>query len=184
MNNIMEKYIYEDNLQSERLLTRKLNESDYLTWEEFFEDKEAVEFLNLSSLGFNSNIEYSTHMINKQLERYKEKRFGHQALIDKETKNFIGICGLLTQEIDGKKEIEVGYHILKKYWRKGYATEAAKLFIDYAFKNELANSIVSVIDIENFKSQKVAEKNGLTIDKKTKWLDDEEVFIYRIIKEN
>jgi RimJ/RimL family protein N-acetyltransferase len=48
----------------------------------------------------------------------------------------------------------------------------------------LANSIVSVIDIENFKSQKVAEKNGLTIDKKTKWLDDEEVFIYRIIKEN
>jgi ribosomal-protein-alanine N-acetyltransferase len=180
----MENYIYEDNLQSERLMTRNLNESDILTWEEFFEDREAVEFLYLSSLGLNSNNEYSTHMIKKQLERYKEKRFGHQVLIDKKTKKFIGICGLLAQEIDGKKEIEVGYHILKKYWGQGYATEAAKLFIDYAFKNELANSIVSVIDIENFKSQKVAEKNGLTIDKKTKWLDNEDVFIYRIIKDN
>ena len=100
------------------------------------------------------------------------------------TKNFIGICGLLTQEIDEKKEIEVGYHILKKFWGQGYATEAAKLFIDYAFKNELANSIVSVIDVENFKSQKVAKKNGLTIEKKTKWLDNEDVYIYRIFKEN
>lgn len=180
----MENYIYEDNLQSERLMTRKLNESDILIWEEFFEDSEAVEFLYLSSLGLSSNIEYATHMINKQLERYEDKRFGHQALIDKKTKKFIGICGLLTQEIDKKKEIEVGYHILKKFWGQGYATEAAKLFIDYAFKNELANTIVSVIDVENFKSQKVAKKNGLTIDKKTKWLDNEDVFIYRIIKEN
>ncbi len=99
----MENYIYEDNLQSERLFTRKLIESDILIWEEFFEDSEAVEFLHLSSLGLSSNIEYATHMINKQLERYKDKRFGHQALIDKKTKNFIGICGLLTQEIDKKK---------------------------------------------------------------------------------
>ena len=180
----MGNYIYVDNLQSERLLTRKLNESDILIWEEFFEDSEAVEFLYLSSLGLSSNIEYATHMINKQLERYKDKRFGHQALFDTKTKNFIGICGLLTQEIDEKKEIEVGYHILKKFWGQGYATEAAKLFIDYAFKNELANSIVSVIDVENFKSQKVAKKNGLTIEKKTKWLDNEDVYIYRIFKEN
>ena len=49
----MGNYIYEDNLQSERLLTRKLNESDILIWEEFFEDSEAVEFLYLSSLGLS-----------------------------------------------------------------------------------------------------------------------------------
>jgi RimJ/RimL family protein N-acetyltransferase len=180
----MKNYIYEDNLQSERLITRKLKETDIAIWEKFFEDSEAVEFLYLPSLELNSNIEYSTHMIKKQLERYKEERFGHQALIDKKTSKFIGICGLLTQEVDGEKEIEVGYHILKKHWRQGYAAEAAKLFIDYAFKNELTTSIVSVIDIENVKSQKVAEKNGLTIHKKTKWLDNEDVYIYRIIKDN
>ena len=178
----MENYIYEDNLQSERLVTRKLVENDIETWVEFFWDSEAVEFLYLPSLGLSSDLEYATHMIKKQLERYEDKRFGHQALIDKRTNEFIGLCGLLTQEIDGEKEIEVGYHIMKKYWGKGYATEAAKLFIDYAFENDLALSIVSVLDVDNIRSQRVAEKNGLTVHKKTKWLDDEDVYIYRISK--
>lgn len=178
----MENYIYEDNLQSERLVTRKLVENDIETWVEFFGDSEAVEFLYLPSLGLSSDLEYATHMIKKQLERYEDKRFGHQALIDKRTNEFIGLCGLLTQEVDGEKEIEVGYHIMKKYWGKGYATEAAKLFIDYAFENDLALSIVSVIDVDNIRSQRVAEKNGLTVHKKTKWLDDEDVYIYRISK--
>ncbi len=176
----MTNYIYEDNLQSERLKTRKLTEADIAIWEEFFESPEATEFLNLASLGLNSNHEYSTHMIRKQLDRYEEKRFGLQVLIDKKTNNFIGLCGLLAQDIEGKIEIEVGYHILKKYWGQGYATEAAKLFFDYAFKNELANSIISIIDPGNIKSQRVAQKNGLTLHKQTKWMDNMDVYIYRI----
>lgn len=178
----MATYIYEDNLQSDRLLTRKLRETDIETWAFFFEDEEATQFLYLYSLGLNSNIEISTHMITKQLERYENNRFGLQVIIDKKTNDFIGLCGLLSQEVDGKSEIEVGYHLFKQYWGQGYAPEAAKLFIDYAFKNNLTASVISVIDTENIKSQRVAEKNGLTIDKKTKWLDDEEVYIYRIHK--
>jgi RimJ/RimL family protein N-acetyltransferase len=178
----MTHYIYEENLESERLRTRKLTENDISVLVTFFEDKEATQFLFLESLGLNSNLEIAAHMIKKQMERYSENRFGLQALIDKKTNNFIGICGLLTQNVDGVKEIEVGYHVIKKYWGQGYAPEAAKLFIDYAFKNNLTESIISVIDLENTKSQRVAEKNGLTIEKQTKWLDNEDVYIYRINK--
>lgn len=176
-------YIYKDQLTSERLITRYLTLDDIPIWEEFFEDEEAVEFLSLHLLGLKSNLEFSTHMIEKQLARYAENRFGLQALIDKSTNEFIGLCGLLAQEIDGINEIEVGYHILKKNWKQGYATEAAKLFIDYAFENDLTSSVVSVIDVDNFKSQRVAEKNGLKIDKQTKWIGDEDVYIYRITKD-
>ncbi len=179
----MTNYIYEEHLQSDRLVTRKLTENDITTWASFFEDKDATEFLFLSSLGLNSSFEFATHMIKKQLERYADKRFGHQALIDKKTKKFIGLCGLLTQKIDGNQEIEVGYHIFKEFWGQGYAPEAARIFIDYAFKNNLTPSIVSIIDLENKKSQRVAEKNGLTIDKQTKYLDNEDVYIYRIEKD-
>ena len=87
---------------------------------------------------------------------------------------------MLTQEVDNIIEIEVGYHIFKKYWGKGFAPEAAKLFIDYAFENDLTNSVISVIDVGNIKSQKVAEKNGLTREKQTKYSDGEDVYIYRI----
>lgn len=175
-------YIYNDQLTSERIITRYLTLEDIPIWEEFFEDEEAVEFLSLHLLGLKSNLEISTHMIEKQLARYAENRFGLQALIDKSTNEFIGLCGLLAQEVDGVNEIEVGYHILKKYWKQGYATEAAKLFINYAFENDLTSSVVSVIDVDNFKSQRVAEKNGLKIDKQTKWIGDEDVYIYRINK--
>lgn len=177
----MTTYIYQDNLQSERLVTRKLTEKDIPTWADFFEDKEAVEFL--PTLGLTSNIDRAKHMIGKQLERYANNRFGHQVLIDKKTNCFIGLCGLLTQNVDGKTEIEVGYHIFKTYWGQGYAPEAAKLFINYAFKNNLATSIISVIDIGNIKSQKVAKKNGLTRERQTKYIDNEDVYIYRIEKD-
>lgn len=73
---------------------------------------------------------------------------------------------------------------MKKYWGQGYATEAAKIFIDYAFKKELTKSVISLIDVRNLGSQKVAEKNGLAIDKQIKWLDKEDVYIYRISKTN
>jgi RimJ/RimL family protein N-acetyltransferase len=173
-------YKYHDQLTSERLITRYLTLEDIPIWEEFFEDEEAVEFLGLHLLGVKSNLEISTHMIEKQLARYAENRYGLQALIDKSTNEFIGLCGLLAQEVDGVNEIEVGYHILKKYWKQGYAAEAAKLFIDYAFEHDLNSSVVSVIDVDNFKSRRVAEKNGLKIDKQTKWLDEEDVYIYRL----
>lgn len=101
----MNNYIYEDNLQSERLITRKVTEADIETWVEFFEESEATEFLYLASLGLKTNHEFSALMITKQLKRYEEKRFGLQALIDKRTHEFTGLCGLLTQEIDGEKEI-------------------------------------------------------------------------------
>lgn len=177
-------YLYEDNLQSERLITRKLTASDVTWWESFFEDPESTEFLFLYTLGLTSNLEYATHMINKQIERYRDKRFGLQVLVDKKTNVCIGLCGLLAQEVEDKREIEVGYHILKPYRKQGFATEAARLFIAYSFKNNLTDSVISVIDTENYASQKVAEKNGLTREKTIPWLDGESVFIYRIEKDN
>jgi hypothetical protein len=55
---------------------------------------------------------------------------------------------------------------MKKYRRQGYAPEAAKLFFDYALRNYLTISMISIIDIRNIKSQRVAEKNGLRKKKK------------------
>jgi ribosomal-protein-alanine N-acetyltransferase len=176
----MEHYIYQDNLETERLVTRKLTPDDIPLWAGFFADKEATQFL--STFADKSNLERAAHMIGKQLDRYTGKRFGLQALIDKKSNVFIGQCGLLAQEVEGKREIEVGYHVFKKYWGQGYAPEAARLFIDYAFTNKLASSVISIIDVNNSKSQKVAAKNGLAIDKKIKWQDGEEVYIYRIHK--
>ena len=113
---------------------------DSIAWAEFFKDPEAVEFMSKFLLA--SPEETAKHWITRQITRYKENRFGLQALIHKTTNEFIGQCGLLKQEVDGKDELEVGYHIFRKYWGQGFAPEAAKMFIDYAFTNNLAYSII------------------------------------------
>lgn len=177
--NFMKTYIYEDKLESERLLTRKLTQDDMKAWSDFFKDPEAVEFL--PNPGFTSVNERAKHWIEKQLNRYSNNEYGLQALIHKETKEFIGQCGLLKQTVDGQTEIEVGYHIFKKYWGQGYAPEAAKLFINYAFQNLIIHSVISIIDIKNLKSQSVANKNGLIREKQTIW-SNLDVFIYRLKK--
>lgn len=168
------------NLESTRLITRKLTENDIVIWSKFFEDKDAIAFFPVSNL---TSLDRATQWIEMQLFRYANNLFGLQALIDKDSNQFIGQCGLVMQEVDGEKEIEVGYHILKQYWGRGYAPEAAKLFIDYAFQKKLATSIISIIDRRNIKSQRVADKNGLLKEKETIW-KNLNVYIYRIKKSN
>lgn len=174
-------YIYQDNLQSPRLQTRFLTRSDIEIWTDFFKDKEAIELM--PTYGLITNEERATRWIEKQLDRYATNRMGHQALIDKKTNAFIGQAGLLVQEVDGRIELEVGYHVFKKFWGQGYAPEAAKLFLHHAFENNLSDSVISIIDTRNLKSQRVADKNGLHCEKQTTW-SDLNVYIYRIEKAN
>lgn len=172
----LKNYSYADGLVSDRLITRFLTLDDVLGWSEFFKDKEAVAFF--PTFGLNTEEARSRHWIEKQLLRYKENKFGLQALVHPDTGEWIGQCGLLLQEVDGREELEVGYHIFKKYWGKGFAPEAARLLMNYAFDHKLNNTIISIIHVHNIKSQRVALKNGLVQGKQTKWMDTE-VFIYR-----
>ena len=175
----MTKYIYEDGLETERLIARKLVFEDYKPWTAFYADPEAVEYF--PDFGSVSDEEKARQWVERQLKRYEEQRYGLQALFDKKTGAFIGQCGLLTQEVDGITELEVGYHVFRKFWGQGYATEAAKRFKEYGFANNLAESIISIIDIRNTRSQNVAVKNGMTREKQSTWWGLN-VYIYRVEK--
>jgi len=164
---------------TKRLNIRKLDVSDISIWETFFENNNSLEYLGLD-LSLDAKAQ-SKEWIERQLWRYENGQYGHHALLNKDSNEFIGQCGLLTQEIDGKIELEIGYHILPEYWGLGFATEAAQLFRDYAFDNNLCDSLVSIIDIRNIASQKVAEKNGMQRGKQVKYYDLD-VYIYRIYK--
>ncbi len=169
--------MYLDGEETDRLTIRALEISDIPIWETFFENNPSLRYLGID-LNMDKN-EQSKAWINRQIERYQTNLYGHHALISKETNEFIGQCGLLTQKIKGVKELEIGYHILPKYWGKGYATEAAIKFRDYAFNNKISKTLISVIDIQNSASQNVAKKLGMHNEKliRCHGLD---VFVYRI----
>jgi RimJ/RimL family protein N-acetyltransferase len=83
------------------------------------------------------------------------------AVILKEEDIFIGQCGISPVHIDGKVLPEIGYHINKKYWCKGYATEAAKACMDYGFIKLGIDELFIHTWTINIPSRRIAEKIGM-----------------------
>lgn len=145
-------------LETERLILRELTPSDYKDLCKIMQDPEVM----YAYEGPFSDSEVVA-WIDKQLQRYETDGFGIYAVILKETGEFIGQSGLSMQDIKGKKVPEIGYLFNKEYWHKGYATEAAVAWKEFAFEILELNEVYSIIRDTNIASQRVAERNGMTI---------------------
>jgi len=148
------------NLETERLHARLLTKADTDAWMEFLQGEGSRDYIGF----IEPTREACEAWIDRQLQRYRDDGFGLMALILKNTGELVGQCGLIKQELEGETEIEIGYHILPRFRGKVYATEAAIAFRKYAFENNFAESIISIIHPDNKASQKVAKKNGMKPD--------------------
>lgn len=115
---------------------------------------------------------------------YQEKhRMGFCLVFEKESGSFIGEAGLFHLLFDDtQSEIELGYHLHKKFWGKGYGTELAKTLIQWGFENLSINKLVSTTYPNNVASQKVLTKAGFDCMSKKQLPDGEELFWYEIYK--
>ena len=105
---------------------------------------------------------------------------GLWATIHKESGRFIGRCGLLPWTIEEHPEVEVAYTIARDYWGQGLATEAAQSTIQYGFEKLNLARLVSLIEPENIASQRVAEKIGMTFERRVDEGEYTPFFIYSI----
>lgn len=163
--------------ETERLIFRKIIPSDFNSWLPFYKDPISTQFWE----GIDKDPEIACNNHFKGVfHRYNNNLGGMNALLEKESLEFIGMCGLLVQTVDAIKEIEIGYSILPKYRKLGYATEAAKKCKAHALENKIATSIISIIQIDNIPSQKVAIANGMYLDKTTTYKNNP-VHIFRVL---
>ncbi len=95
------------------------------------------------------------------LQHYEQHGFGFWAVILRETGELIGNCGLTMQIIDGEQLPEIGYHIHKNHWNKGYAKEAAAAVRDWAWKNTEYPALYSYMTRGNEASIKTAAAIGM-----------------------
>jgi ribosomal-protein-alanine N-acetyltransferase len=110
------------------------------------------------------DIEESRNYIVNLQQQYKDHGTGRWAVVLKETNEFIGWSGIkfITDEINNHKDFyEIGYRFIEKHWGKGYATEAGKAFIDYAFNVMKVEALYAYADEGNDNSRKILEKLGL-----------------------
>ncbi|HEX2955166.1 MAG TPA: GNAT family N-acetyltransferase [Bacillota bacterium] len=97
------------------------------------------------------------------IENYMKYRHGLWTVILKEGEQFIGDCGITMQEIGGETVPEIGFHIIKEYCNRGFATEAALACKTYAFDVLDYPSVFSYTTVRNISSQRVAEKIGMQV---------------------
>lgn len=87
--------------------------------------------------------------------------FGMWGVFEKTTGALVGRVGF--HQPDGWPDFELGWTIGRAWWGKGYATEAAKRCVDFAFTEMGRDHLISLIDPANVASIRVAERIGETV---------------------
>jgi RimJ/RimL family protein N-acetyltransferase len=100
--------------------------------------------------------------------RWKDRPgLGLWAIVEKATGEIVGSVELVP--LDEGPEIEVGYHLARRAWGRGIATEAARGAVRYGFETLGLRRIVGVVNPENQASRRVLEKSGLVYERRGRW---------------
>ena len=105
--------------------------------------------------------------IARNAARFEAGGFGLWAVVDRDSGEFLGDCGITDQTVDGVIEPEIGWHTKRSRWGQGIATEAAFVHRDRAFGELGLRRLISLIRPENTASRRVAEKLGMTVERET-----------------
>jgi len=159
-------------LETNRLIMRAWQESDYQPVSAYYGNPEMTEYL-----GGVQDAESSFRQMATYLGHWYLYGFGYWALEEKATKAFVGGCGLWNSP--QWPETELGYWLLPDFHGTGMALEAADAAKNYAFQQLQLPTLVSYIDPNNHASKKLAEKLGGQVEPVIDLLDFGPHLVYR-----
>lgn len=163
-------------IETERLLLREFELSDAEGMFELESNPNVHRYVGNKPI---SHIDESHAYIKFVQQQYKDFGTGRWAVILKETNEFIGWSGIkfITNEINSHKDFyEIGYRFIERHWGKGYATEAGKAFVEYAFNELKADALYAYADAGNENSRKILEKLGLQYVNSFEYEEESEVW--------
>lgn len=147
-------------IETERLLLWEIQPSDADAMFELDSDSEVHRYLGKAPVKSREEILGIIEYIRGQ---YYEFGIGRLAVVLKESNKFIGCAGL--KFVNEPMETlpfyyNLGYRLTRKYWGRGYATEASVALVDYAFNKLNVPCVYALIETGNLKSRRVLEKAG------------------------
>ena len=145
-------------LETERLKLRAWQESDLQPFAELNADKDVMHY-------FPSVLtrEQSDNLADKFQHLILDHGWGFWAVELKATGQFIGFTGLNIQpeQFIFSPCVEIGWRFAKQYWHQGYATEAAKACLKFAFETLQLKEVVSFTAVHNTASEHVMQRLGM-----------------------
>ncbi|QEG23579.1 hypothetical protein MFFC18_34800 [Mariniblastus fucicola] len=94
---------------------------------------------------------------------FAENGFTYFAVEELTSAEFLGFVGLKHQSFDSPytPAIDIGWRLKKEAWGRGFATEAAKACLDFAFEDLQLDSVLSICPTINLASEAVMKRIGM-----------------------
>src|SRR5688572_121541 len=108
-------------VETERLLLREMLPSDYQGIFELDSDPDVHTYLGKDPI---TDFQQAKNVIDFIQKQYLENGIGRWAVIEKQTKAFVGWSGLklIKEKTNGHVDhYDLGYRFIRKYWGRGYA---------------------------------------------------------------
>ncbi len=150
-------------LETERLILRQWQPKDFAIFAQMNADSDVMQYFPKVLSTETSNI-----IANKCQQLLKDNGWGFWAVSLKgdSTKNdkFIGMVGLnkAHKDMPFAPNVEIGWRLHKEYWRKGYALEAAKESLKFAFEVLDLDEVVAFTAVINKPSQRLMQRLGMS----------------------
>lgn len=146
-------------IETERLLLRKPRADDAADLAVAYADPEVVRFMGDGTTATLAEVEEG---IEEWLARWESWGMSLCSLERREDGRVLGRAGFLrwdpeTWEVGGS-ETELGWLLAREHWGRGYATEATLALRDWAFGEQGLTRLISLINHENLRSVRVAER--------------------------
>ncbi len=145
-------------LRTDRLELRELEDGDLPALHAVLGDPVAM---HAYEHGFE--VAESRDWLHRQRQRYTADGFGLWAVVLRETGEVMGDCGITRQRVEDDEVIEVGYHLARAFWHRGYAVEAAAGCLGWAFSNLDTDDVYAKVRDTNIASMNVAIRLGMTV---------------------
>lgn len=170
-----------DRIESARLVLRRIEPGDFDFFIDLHADPEVARYL---SHGQPRSSAESLAWLQSVLKSYEDLGLGQLAVLRKSDGMLIGRCGLSDLAVEARPcvgrvprgwyqrieasagvelvfERELGYTFHRSSWGQGYASEAARCVLDYARDALRLTRVVSLINPENLRSLRVAQRSGV-----------------------
>jgi RimJ/RimL family protein N-acetyltransferase len=145
-------------IETERLRMRHWRSRDTAPLFSMCSDPRVMRFL-----GPHLRMTEVVQLIERQIAL--QKALGHcfWALELAESGEFIGWCGLVRGPFATpiSNKLEIGWRLAHRHWRNGYATEAARAVLDWAWANTGDPAVWAITARDNVKSSRVMTRIGM-----------------------
>lgn len=142
--------------ETERLCLRRLEADDSEFIFKLVNDPSWIRYIG--DKGVKTLADATRYIDDGPVAMYRRLGFGLYLVELKETREPIGICGLIKR--DALEDVDLGFAFLPGFRGKGYAREAASTVMSHARRALRLARIVAILSQDNHRSAHLLEKLG------------------------